>query len=108
MKSIGIATVVYGEDGKVISARFEPKEVFDAIDLNQLKQVSFNIPDDKAIIQHNAEMVMAGWFVRMNEVETADRDKFKITSTIIFNEVVAVEGDKHAMMMKIEFKMEEV
>lgn len=102
MEKIGIATVEYSEEGKVIKAFFEPKSKVDMVDLNQLKQAVNLTQED---IQHNAEMVMSNWFSRQNDIELAERDQFKIISKVI-------ECEKHPdgkiKKCVIEFTLEQI
>lgn len=80
MEKIGIATIIYDEQGKVLTAKFEPKESFDVMGVNQFRQIG-DITDKNNI--HNAELVLANWFQRQNEIELADRNAYKVTTEVI-------------------------
>lgn len=82
MEQIGIATMQYDESGKVIEAYFTPRDKVQGVDLNQLKTIQADQNID--VIRYNAEMVMAGWFSKVNEIELADRDHYKVTSETIW------------------------
>src|SRR5579864_105088 len=76
---IGTAEIIYGEDGKVLRAFFTPKMQVGNI-ASQLLQLEPGKPER---IKENAEMVLAAWFSKMNEIELADREHYKIESEIL-------------------------
>lgn len=82
--NIGVATLMYDKTGKVTAASFAPAALFDKIDLNQLAQIKPDgSGDDEVSMTRNAELVLSSWFTRMNEIELADRDQFKISTEVL-------------------------
>ena len=81
MEQIGIATVNYDEAGNVVSANFEPKLKVENVDVKQL--LSIKADPDVDVVKHNAEMVMASWFTKINDIELADRDDYNIVSEVL-------------------------
>ena len=80
---IGIATVNYDENGYPISQSFVPGTNVNPDDelLNQLKQIP--VTDNSEVTKENADMILAGWWAKMNEIELADREEYKIYSNVI-------------------------
>lgn len=81
MEQIGIATINYDQQGNVLEAYFNPTPKFEKIDASQLKSVKSS--KEAEVIKYNAEMILASYFSRMNEIELADRDKYEIGSEIL-------------------------
>ncbi len=81
--NIGVATISYDEQGNPTSQTFKPGENIEPDDnlLNQLKQIP--TATDSELVKQNADLVLAGWWSKMNEAELADRDEFKIYSEIV-------------------------
>lgn len=77
MEKIGVATIEYNGKGAVVRANFQPIKKFE-VDLSQLKG-----NEDEKTVRDNAELIMASWFSKVNEIELADRDKFKIESKVL-------------------------
>lgn len=80
---IGIVNIHYNEDGDVLSAVFTPTMVvpFDKRVLMQLQSVKAS--KDDGLLKENADMVLAAWFAKMNEIELADRDDYEVASEIL-------------------------
>lgn len=80
---IGIVTMEYAQTGKIIQATFAPIMVVELEEelFYQLEEIKPTT--DPAVLRSNADLVMASWFTRTNEIELADREKFSIVSDII-------------------------
>jgi hypothetical protein len=79
---IGIATITYDNTGMAMSATFEHSLKISSSDsvINSLKTIKQR---DVPTMTENAETVMAEWFTKMNEVELADRDQYKISGEVV-------------------------
>lgn len=78
---IGIANLDYDTTGKVINAKFVPsiKRIHNDV-INRLKEVKGSTDDQT--IKSQAENLLSDYFNSINEIELADREKYKIVSTI--------------------------
>lgn len=81
-QEIGVTTLEYDDAGNLITSYFEPtmKVVVDETLLKAIKEVK-NSEDSESIKQH-AEVALASWFSKMNEIELADRDEWTISSEV--------------------------
>jgi hypothetical protein len=79
---IGKAEISYLQDGKVNSARFTPNHYVitpkNSSVFRQLEDLEVGPQEDKIVKQ--AELMMATWFSKLNDIEMADREKYKIVS----------------------------
>lgn len=85
---IGTAKVSYNENGQVVEASFIPALKVDLSKTPQLGQQLLDIKcDTQENIQKNADLILGAWFVKMddkiNEIETADRERYQVASKII-------------------------
>lgn len=80
---IGIVKMQYGEDGDVKSASFEPKIQVSVGGELLARLHSVNSPTNSDIIKSNADMVLASFFSKINEIELADREEYEVTSEVI-------------------------
>lgn len=80
---IGRATIEYNEVGKVIGASFTPTMNI-ILEPNVLMQMG-KVKDvkDVDVIKSNAELALASWFSKNNEIELADRDHYEIASETV-------------------------
>lgn len=81
-KEIGISTIQYDENGEVKTASFHPHSTFN--DMSQFKDQLLEIEggESQERIITSAERVMASWMNQVNEIELADRDHYKISSSV--------------------------
>jgi hypothetical protein len=82
-QEIGIANIKYKQDGSVFSADFTPSKVNLGGGFgppNQLLNIKQGTAEE---IKNNAELVMASWYSKMNEIELADRNQYEIKGEII-------------------------
>lgn len=79
---IGQVAMEYSENGQVINASFTPSIVVKADEflLGQLKTIP---QTDADVLKHNADLVLASWFNKTNEIELADREKWTIVSAVV-------------------------
>lgn len=80
---IGIATLRYDKTGEATHASFESTMLLD-FDKDLLKQLE-RVPDseDAEAIKQNADLVFAGYFSKLNEIELADREQYEVISEIV-------------------------
>lgn len=98
---IGQVTIEYNEDGTAKSAMFEPtmKLPADLNLLNQLKNVPRSTQED---IKDKASQIFGAWFIHLenvlDEIETADREKFEVKSEIVECEKYSDEHPKKCVI----------
>lgn len=82
-QEIGIVTLDYNEDGVATEATFNPTMKVN-LDIKALLQLTA-IPADKSPqhVEDNAGFVLASWFERLNEIELADRDHYRVAPKVI-------------------------
>ena len=80
---IGEVELFYNEDGKVTKSSFTPtmKINLDENLINQLHSIESN--KNSEVIKHNAEIMLASFFSKINEIELADRDYYHIESEVM-------------------------
>ena len=80
-EEIGVAVINYDTEGKPRAVRFTPLIKIDTpMDLlNQHENVKGK---DEQQLKTNAELAMGSWFAKVDSIELADRDKYKITSEV--------------------------
>lgn len=79
---IGTVTIEYSETGTVIKANFTPTIQVEANKyLLEELEVLRSAGGSKAL-QESADLIMASWFSKANEIELADRDLWSIESDI--------------------------
>lgn len=93
---IGIAEIVYSEDGKVLRAFFTPTMRIGNV-AEQLMKIRHG---NAAQIRQDAEIVLSSWFNKMNEIELADRSEYEISSEVLSCTQYPDGGTKRC---KIEF-----
>lgn len=79
---IGIVTIEYDENGKVITSNFVPTmsvEIDETLK-NELKTI--DCCDESEKLEHNASLVLSSFFNRMNKIELRDIEKSKLTGHI--------------------------
>lgn len=76
---IGQAIFNFDEQGKQMSAYFKPTMKVN-VNVNLLENISTG--EDSETIKRNAEVALASWFSKMNEIELADRDEYVLQSEI--------------------------
>lgn len=76
---IGKAIFNFNEQGKQVSAYFMPTMRVN-VNVSLLENISTG--QSSEIIKKNAEVALASWFAKMNEIELADRDEWKIESVV--------------------------
>lgn len=79
---IGKSVLYYDENGKLDRIEFTPSIL---VKLNSKELVAFAkiTGNDEATIATSASAVVAAWFQKTNEIELADRDKWKIETEVI-------------------------
>lgn len=78
---IGIVQLWYNENGKAVRAMFEPTIANYGKDCaDQLVEATTGNNTEK--IKQDAEMIISHWFARMIDIELADRDQHKISSSL--------------------------
>lgn len=96
-QEIGIVTMNYNDEGEVTMASFKPtmsitidKNLFERFSKigdtgKRIKKESPSVhyEEDSEMLRENAELVFASWFNKTNEIELADREKYKIISETI-------------------------
>lgn len=82
-QEIGVAILHYNEDGSFKTAEFKPTIIV-KIDSKMMDEL-FNIETQKGedIVKEQANNVFATWFQRMNDIELADREKYKIVTELV-------------------------
>ncbi len=78
---IGRATIEYDINGRVLYADFQPTMKVEVP--SEVLQKLSSVEANKEIIKENAATVFAHWFLKTNEIELADRDKFEIVTEIV-------------------------
>ena len=82
---IGIVTVNYDKEGNIIreQSHFVPtiKTTVDDSIVEQLRNIKAN--DDSEILRHNANLILAGFFNQINEIELADRSEYVVDSEVV-------------------------
>jgi broad-specificity NMP kinase len=81
----GIVTMTYDELGKIVATASSFKPTME-IKINKNVEAELKvleIQNDEQAIVHNAEMIAAGWFSKMTEIELADRNSYHTVSNII-------------------------
>jgi hypothetical protein len=79
---IGLAVISYDESGKLQAAGFQPTMTMQ-LDAELFKPLSSVAGRGLEDIRLNADLVMAAWFNRMNEIELADRGLYEISSEVV-------------------------
>lgn len=82
---IGTANISYNEQGEIVSAIFTPSLELDVNEDEDLLKQLKSIPctSNEEIIRENAALVLGGWWNQLNQIELADRDKWKMDSEIV-------------------------
>lgn len=84
-------TGVFGVDGEsffkrmdvILSADFIPTMKV-SLDDNLLEQLkSIQQPNDGNVVKSQADLMLAAWFSKMNEIELADRTQYTIKSKVV-------------------------
>ena len=81
-REIGVATILYSEDGKPLSSYFKPTVMFSA-DTKMLDQLSNVEGPDAESVKTNSELVMGAWFSNLNDIELADREEFSVVGEVL-------------------------
>jgi hypothetical protein len=76
---IGKTVIKYNQDGTVRRASFIPQLKIEAPPDLKLKMKH----GSKEEIKDNADMVMAAWFNKVNDIELSDRELYEIKSEIV-------------------------
>lgn len=82
MKQLGVATIIYDEQGNASLASFNPTlptNVGTSI-LKTFKNIGNN---DLDVIKQNADLTLAAWFSEVTNIELADRTKYEIVSEVL-------------------------
>lgn len=79
---IGKVEMRYSAEGKVKSAEFIPALRLKAPDalVEQLTEIKVG---SEVEVKQNADLVFAAWFLKIQEIEEGDRDKFVVDSKIV-------------------------
>lgn len=110
---IGVSSIQYSQDGKVVSALFVP----DAVNMHEKVQdiaseLSNSVCDstNPESIKENHEKVMANWFLSMQNfidfAEEFDREKQKLTSRILRCEKYT--DSQQVRLCIVEFSIEDI
>jgi len=80
---IGSTTIQYNQEGKVNFALFLPNQYIVSEEstngmFSQLEQLEVEPYEDKILKQ--AELMMATWFSKLNDIEMADREQYKVVA----------------------------
>lgn len=81
-QSIGTVTIEYNQTGQLISSLFEPtlKVEIDESLIAELKSVENS--DNIEVIEHNASLILASWFNKVNHIELRDAEKTEIAGHV--------------------------
>lgn len=82
VQPIGSVTMEYAETGKVIRGEFKPMMVIELDDALFTQLEALPQGEDASILQSNADLILAAWFSKSNEIELADREKWEIVSSV--------------------------
>lgn len=79
---IGVVSVIYNEDGEVVSASFEPnkKVEFDNTVLTQMVKLKTSSAEE---VRTHTDFVLGAWFSKMTNIELADPSLYKIESEVV-------------------------
>lgn len=80
---IGIAILNYDRKGKLISGLFTPTLAVEVPDLFKETMETITATTTPDLLKTHSDMVFAGFFVKMNEIELADREDFDVVSEVI-------------------------
>lgn len=99
---IGVATMVYSEEGKILQASFIPTSQVDLGNdiLNQLAEVKNT---DEETIRENANLILGAWFEKQNSIELADRDEYEIVTEPVYSSKYP-SGKVKTCIIKFTFK----
>ena len=102
---IGVVTIGFNEEGKATEASFKPESevVFDHNLLAQLRDVPCSKDADN--IKANAELVLAAWITKVDEITLADREEYQIVSNSV--ECVTFPGGK-IKKCSIQFTLKQI
>ncbi len=80
---IGIVTVEYDQQGSVKRANFKP--TIEVLPSSVLIRQLLALPsgEERDTVKANADLVFAGWFSQINEIELSDRNENPISSEVI-------------------------
>jgi hypothetical protein len=82
---IGTVIVNYDQEGNVLEkfTAFVPTMNI-PVDKELGKQlIKLKQENNETILKDNSDLILASWFSKMNEIELADRNSFKIESMIV-------------------------
>lgn len=82
-QEIGIATMVYDTNGKIMNTSFVP-----LLQIKHSKKLESQLQtvkgsEDAEALNNNAQLVMAAWFSQVDEIELADRDEYEVVSKVL-------------------------
>lgn len=81
-KLIGIVTISYDQDGKILNTSFQSEIELDKSGLlNEL--IKINCTNEAEKIQLQADIVVASWFNEVSSIEIADKFEYKVQSTLL-------------------------
>lgn len=82
---IGTANISYDENGKATSVLFVPSDTLNVIDdpalLKELKTIPCS--ENSEDIRENAQLAMGAWWAKLNEIELADRNEWRMDTDVI-------------------------
>lgn len=82
-KEIGIVEIWYNEQGKAIQGHFEPTaKVYDDSCMDKLMNGTNGISSEDKI-KNDSEALLSEWFNNISDIELADRDQYKISSSLL-------------------------
>lgn len=104
MQPIGIVTIEYDENGRIEKARFDPSMTVEADD-RLLKQLEVLEDEEEEIeLQSRADLIMASWFTKINEIELADLNEWVIVSEVALCEKYVFSGKIRKCVLNYYFK----
>lgn len=100
---IGTVKITYAKDGTIEEAVFNPTLRIPASEEVRKNLILLGQVKDPEVLRKSADMIMAGWFSKMNEIELSDRSEFQVQSHIV--ECVKMDNGKiKTISIDYEFK----
>lgn len=104
-KEIGTVHMHYDKFGLIQNADFIP-----AINFSLTEEIKSQLgliqPGSQEVLTRNADMIMSGWFTKVNDIELADREKFQLKRQVLACEKFEATG--YVKYCKLRYYLEEV
>lgn len=97
INQIGTVTIEYNRSGVVTSHKFNPLIKVD--NSQELRRELKNVNGENAdVLKHNADVIVAAWFSKVNQVELEDREQYSVESEVIACEKYNTGGIKKCVL----------